>query len=355
MSSGEVHFIHVYWLALLPLLWIYLAFWFTRVNLNTIKLSSSIADIELSSQSHFYHPLAESLSKQSHSQKKATQSFWQKSIFWWQTITISCLIVALAQPILVGKRLPDPPAERDILFLVDTSVSMQLKDYELEGKPIRRMDLLHNLLDEFASKMAGDRIAVIIFAEEPYILVPLSHDQGLIRRMLSRVTTTLAGRSSAIGEALLMALREAQKQADRHQTFILFTDADASRGKVTPAAAADLIAENQIPIFTIAIGSSQLDKDQQVKVNGGLYQPVNLALLEDIATRTSGNHYQVNNSESMKQALQKILNQRQNLATPMPQFNQTSLYFYPLMMGLFMLLALQLKGLLAGKFGQEVR
>ena len=312
--KAEYQFLAEYWLGLLPLLFAYLAWWFSRYDSGHSsgqnsrqkhELTSCIADIDLSAHSHYYHPLAHQLIAHSKQQKSKNKqaTFWLNPYFWWQSITIGLLIIALAQPVLIGERLPDPPPERDIVFLVDTSVSMQLMDYELAGKAIRRMDLLHTLLDEFATKMEGERIAVIIFGEQSHMLVPLSNDQGLIRRMLSRVTTTLAGRYSALGEALLMALNEAKKTPDRHQTVILFTDADASRGKVTPAAAAELLAEQHIPVFTIAIGSSLQDKTDDI--SGGLYQPVNLSLLEDISQRTKGASYQVNDSKAMQQALQR--------------------------------------------------
>ena len=343
MLNGTVQFFAGHWLALIPLLFAYLGWWFSKHNpSNNLKFSPCIADIDLSAHNHYYHPLAHKLIAQSKTkiEKNSRQYFWLKPYFWWQSIAINLLIIALAQPVLIGERLPDPPPERDIVFLVDTSVSMQLMDYELAGKAIRRMDLLHNLLDEFAKKMDGERIAVIIFGEQSHMLIPLSNDQGLIRRMLSRVTTTLAGRYSAMGEALLMALREAKKTPDRHQTIILFTDADASRGKVTPAAAAELLAEHHIPVFTIAIGSSQRDKTDDIR--GGLYQPVNLPLLADIAQRTKGASFQVNDSEAMQQALQDILKQRQNLSIPEPQYERKDLYRYPLFTALLMLIMFQI-------------
>lgn len=338
MSNSEFQFLSGGWLWLLFPFWLYLIWWFSTKQINH---NNSIADVDISAKNHFYHPLADELIADSSTKEtQQHQRFWRNPEFWWQGIIISALTIALAQPILIGERLPDPPPERDIVFLVDTSVSMQLKDYSLNGDPIKRMDLLRNILNEFATKMAGEHISVIIFAEQSLMLVPLTNDQNLIQRMLNRVTTTLAGRYTAVGDALLMALKEANKQAERHQTFIVFTDADESRGKVTPTAAARLVAESKIPVFTIAIGSSQKKKGE--KVQGGLYQAVNLPLLKNIAEITGGESYQVHDSDAMKQALQSILKQRQNLAEPIPQYERETLYFYPLLFGLLMLVLLQL-------------
>lgn len=350
MNSNEVHFLSAIWLWFLPAFWLYLFWWFTKIK----EVSSvSIADADSSAHNHFYHPLADQIINSSENKMddyvhKLKNKFWLKPVFWWQGLAISSLIIALAEPVLIGERLPDPPPERDIVFLVDTSVSMQLKDYSLNDEAIKRMDLLRKLLDEFTIKMEGEHISVIVFAESPYVLVPLTNDQNLIRRMLSRVTTSLAGRYTAVGDALLMALKEANKQSDRHQTFILFTDADESRGQVTSLAAARLVAEKNIPVYTIAIGSSQKENDKDVK--GGLYQAVNLSLLKEISETTDAESYQVHDSQAIQDALRSILSQRQNLSEVEPYFEHKALYFYPLILGLLMLVLFSLFKLLGFGF-----
>ena len=362
MANASFQFLSPNTLWLLVLLWGYL-FWWSSGDRSASK-HRSIADVEV--DNHFYHPLAHQLIQQKalKAQKKTHPSVRKNLSFWWQGLVLSLLVLALAQPVSIGERLPDPPPQRDIVFLVDTSVSMQLKDYDVQGEAISRMQLLRNLLDEFARNMQGERIAVIVFGEEPFMLVPLTHDQHLIRRMLGNVTTTLAGRYSAVGDALLMALSstrvstvrdstekkltqarlsDEENHFDRHRTFILFTDAHESAGHVTPSSAASLVAEQHIPVFTVAIGSSMSANEQQEKhIQGGLYQPVNHALLEDISRQTNGVSYRVNDSKAMQQALQDISKQRQNLAVPIPRYEQTALYLYPLLLALSLLIVLQL-------------
>ncbi|HIO96340.1 MAG TPA: VWA domain-containing protein [Leucothrix sp.] len=343
MSDTGLQFLSLYWLWLLLPFWAYLIAWYSKPR---VFENPSIADVDVTANNHFYHPLVSQLISQLNQEpaksdeRKLPTSFWKKLVFWWYGLSISAIIFALAQPVLIGKRLPNPPPERDIVFLVDTSVSMQLKDYSLQGQAIKRMDLLRNLLNEFTTKMAGESISVIVFAEEPFMLVPLTHDNNLVQRMLSRVTTSLAGRYTAVGDALLMALKEANKQKERHQTFIVFTDADEARGKVSPTAAAKLVAESNIPIFTIAIGSSQKDKNK--KVLGGLYQAVNLPLLKEVSAITGGESYQVHDSDAIKKALKSILKQRQNLAEVEPLYETEQLYYYPLLLGLLMLVLWQI-------------
>jgi Ca-activated chloride channel family protein len=199
---------------------------------------------------------------------------------------------------------------------------------------------------EYTIKMKEEKISGILFAENSYVLVPLTSDQNLIRKMLSRISTTLAGRYTAVGDALLMARNQSlnTQQDDsknkRHQTFILFTDADVSRGKVSSSAAAKVIAEHNIPIYTIAIGSSDSEQGAE-EIQGGLYQPVDLKLLENIAEQTKAKSYQVDSAQAMQQALEHILKQRQNIATPKPRYETRQLYFYPLILALLLLALLQ--------------
>ena len=347
MSNYQLHWLTSELLFLLPLLWLYLLWQRRSINQND---EPSIATMDISESNIFRHPMAEMLAKgNAQESKKRKLDFWAGAI-------ISCLIIAVAQPIFRGEKLPDPPPERDIVFLVDTSVSMQLKDYQIDGKAISRMDLLRQLLDKFASRMEGERISVIIFGEQSYKLVPLTNDQNLIRKMLQRITTSLAGRYSDIGSALLLGLQEANNQQDalkdaghkkRHQTFILFSDADESRGKVNVSAAAALLAENNIPLFSIAIGSNLLQQTSQTK--GGLYQPVNVELFEKLSRATKGKSYRVENSDTLERAIADISKPRQNLAIQEPKFIQIPLYFYPLLLALLLLFLRQLLTLLGNK------
>ena len=49
----------------------------------------------------------------------------------------------------------------------------------------------------------------------------------------------------------------------------------------------------------------------------------------------------MHDSQAMKLALDSILKQRQNLAEPIPQYERETLYFYPLFLGLVMLILMQ--------------
>ncbi len=239
-----------------------------------------------------------------------------------------------------GAKLPDLPPERDILLLVDVSISMTLTDYTLDGQPRSRMEVLKTLLHDFANRLQGERLGMIVFAENPYLLVPLTRDPTLVQSQLQRLTPTLAGRVSAVGDAITLALKEAGKQPQRKPIFVLFTDADESIGRVDPEAAAALAAESKIPLYTIAIGFTAATMTGDT--GGSVYQPVNLALLQALSERTGAKTYQAGDAQAVEQALADITRQHQNAAEQISRYEQQPLYHWLLLAGLLPLMLWQL-------------
>lgn len=289
----------------------------------------------LANRLRFKHPLVHLIPS---SQHKIQHQTWQIIIFIWCWIMLA---LGVAQPVKIGEKLPDLPPERDIVLLVDVSISMTLKDYRDEGKAVSRLDVLKRLLNDFAEGSKGERLAMIVFAEQPYLLVPLTRDQTLIQAQLQRLSPTLAGRVSALGDAITLGLKEAGKQPQRKQIFVLFTDANDSVGKVTPDAAASLAAKAKIPLYTIAIGSATKKRDD---VTGGLlYQAVNLSLLQNIAKQTGGKSYVANETQAIDAALKDIQTSQQNVAKQQTRYAYEPLYYWFLFAGILPLILWQLR------------
>jgi hypothetical protein len=107
-----------------------------------------------------------------------------------------------------------------------------------------------------------------------------------------------------------------------------------------------LLAEHDIPLFTIAIGGSRSDKKE---TEGGLYHSVNMQLFDQLAEQTKGKSYRVENSDTLEKAISDISKLRKNLALQEPKYIQTPLYFYPLFLGLLLLFLRQIFTLVDNK------
>jgi Ca-activated chloride channel family protein len=333
MITGQLHWLAPY-TVLFPLLLAIIALW-----RHGRALSLSIHPF--TDGMTFKHPLLKLIPQQQ--QRSATQRRWQWLLISWLWLMLS---LALAQPVRIGEQLPDLPPERDIVLLVDVSISMTLKDYRYEGEHISRLDVLKRLLHDFVEQLQGERLAMIVFAEKPYVLVPLTRDHTLLQRQLQRLQGAMMGRISALGDAIMLGLKEASKHPQRKQIFVLFTDANESIGRVAPEAAAKLATESAIPLYSIAIGSTAKNR---ADIEGGvLYQPVSMELLQTLAKQTEGKAYEADNTQAIEEALKAINQQQQNKAEAPPRYQQHALYAWFLLAGLLPLLLAQL-WLVSGK------
>ncbi|MEA1888574.1 MAG: VWA domain-containing protein [Pseudomonadota bacterium] len=255
-----------------------------------------------------------------------------------------CLILGLAQPVRTGSRIPDQPDQRDITFIVDASVSMLLRDYVLDGGRIDRMSFLKSFLDRFVQRLEDDRISVIVFGESAYTFVPLTDDLSLTRRMLSRIKTTMAGRFNALGEAIALAVKqandetnnEASHKTDRRRVLIVFTDAGDSTDSISPVAAAKLAKESGLAMYTIAIGAASYDAAEE-ELAGLIYHPADIVLLKKMAELTGAKSYQAGDEQALENAIQDIDLREKYKKELAPRYYSIALFPIPLITGLLIL------------------
>ena len=252
------------------------------------------------------------------------------------------LIVALAGPVQIGNKLPDPPRQRDIVFIVDTSVSMVLKDYILNNKRIDRMNVVRSTLNNFIKNLKGDRVSIIAFADTPHVLVPLTSDTYLLQSMLLRLRTGIAGRSSAPGNAIALAIKQIRKQSNRHQIMVLLTDAALPIGSISPMQAANIAADAGLALYTVAVGADTYDAEEQ-RTTGLVYHPADRELLEKMAIATGAKPYLAGDSASLQSAIADIEQQQTYQQKIGDRFHKHSLHHWPILLALILLCLYQLR------------
>jgi Ca-activated chloride channel family protein len=322
-------------------LWLFPALLLATMLLRRLGKHASLASLatgNTDSQQHWLHPLISLLPKHPSTNKTPLL----------QTVMIgllmSMLVISLTEPVRIGERLPDPPRERDIVFIVDTSISMTLRDYVLNGERVDRMTLLKGVLDRFIQKLPGERIGIIVFGDAAYTLVPLTRDQSLLRNMLPRIQATMAGRFNNIGEAIALAVKQTQQQQEgqRHRVLVMLTDADKPTGSISPDTAAELAKDAGLPLYTIAIGATTAAAEEQ-RVTGLIYEPVDIALLKSIAERTGARSYQAGDAHALEQAMNDIAQHETNQRIIAPRYYREPLYRWPLLFAVALLMGLLLQ------------
>ncbi|NNG14180.1 MAG: VWA domain-containing protein, partial [Gammaproteobacteria bacterium] len=285
------------WLWLIPA--VLLLRWFISRHPDNIEFSG-LEQGPGTKNRHVHHPRSSLLATLS---TQHTRKIGVYNLLFWLAVSAFC--IALSGPQRIGEKRPDPPQERDIIFIVDTAVSMTLRDYLVEGERIERMSVIRAMLDSFIQQLKGDRLGIIAFADTAHVLSPLTNDESLLRNLLPKLRTGIAGRTSAIGEAITLAVKQAQQAKARRQVLILVSDAALPTGAIPAEQAAALAAKKQLPLYTIAVGAGSYTAEEE-RITGLIYHPANLPLMQELATLTGAKTYQAGDHESLQAAVNEI-------------------------------------------------
>ncbi|HEY9183246.1 MAG TPA: VWA domain-containing protein, partial [Gammaproteobacteria bacterium] len=169
-------------------------------------------------------------------------------------------VVAAARPQFVGEPVALPMTGRDLLLSVDLSGSMEEQDFQLNGQWVDRLTATKAVATEFIERRVGDRVGLILFGREAYLQAPLTFDRATVATLLDESVIGLAGKETAIGDSIGLAIRtldDAGVEQGR-RVLILLTDGANTAGQVEPRKAAELAAQRNLVIYTIGIGADAL-------------------------------------------------------------------------------------------------
>jgi Ca-activated chloride channel family protein len=164
------------------------------------------------------------------------------------------LCVAAARPQQLGELVRPPQAGRDLMLAVDLSGSMSDEDMQLGGGLVDRLTAAKAVLADFLDRRDGDRVGLIVFGQKAYALTPMTLDLDTVREQLDDSVVGLAGRETAIGDAIGLAVKRLRTQAASQRVLILLTDGVNTAGMLDPLKAAELARDNGVRIHAIAFG-----------------------------------------------------------------------------------------------------
>ena len=169
------------------------------------------------------------------------------------------LCVAAARPQQLGELVRPPQAGRDLMLAVDLSGSMSDEDMQLGGGLVDRLTAAKAVLADFLDRRGGDRVGLIVFGQKAYALTPMTLDLDTVREQLDDSVVGLAGRETAIGDAIGLAVKRlkpktAAQPSSKQNVLILLTDGVNTAGMLDPLKAAELARDNGVRIHAIAFG-----------------------------------------------------------------------------------------------------
>jgi Ca-activated chloride channel family protein len=166
------------------------------------------------------------------------------------------LCAAAARPQQLGAPVAPPHAARSMLLALDLSGSMADEDMELGGQLVDRLTAAKAVLADFLDRRAGDRVGLVVFGSRAYALAPMTLDLDSVRAQLRDSVAGLAGRETAIGDAIGLAVKRLAAQPPGERVLVLLTDGVNTTGMLDPLKAAALARDNGVRIHAIAFGGS---------------------------------------------------------------------------------------------------
>ncbi len=258
---------------------------------------------------------------------------------WVVLVAWLALVVALARPQWIGAPVNTPVSGRDIMLAVDISPSMQTQDMVINDHQVSRLTALKHVVSDFVAKRKGDRIGLILFGTQPYIQAPLTFDHKTLKQLLDEAQAGMAGRATAIGDAIGLAVKRLRNRPEKERVLILLTDGANNAGALPPEKAAQIAAHAHVKIYTIGIGAeSMLEQGffgiQRVNPS----QDMDVGLLKKIAHTTGGKFFRAKSAPELAMIYQAI-NQLEPIKLESRAYRPTTdLFYWPLAIAITLLL-----------------
>ena len=258
-------------------------------------------------------------------------------------LSFALLILALARP-RHGKGSSDVEASGiDIVLTLDVSGSMAALDFELEGKPLDRLEVVKSVVEKFVNQRPNDRLGMVAFAGRPYLVSPLTLDHEFLGKRLRDVKMGQVEDGTAIGSAIASSVGHLRDSKAKSRIVILLTDGVNNAGAVNPLTAAEAAKALGIKVYTIGVG---IRGDAPVPVQDAFGRThlqtmkveIDEEMLRQVATATGGQSFRATDTGSLEKIYDSI-NQLEKTTRKLKKYQHyDELYLYFLVPGLGLLL-----------------
>lgn len=210
----------------------------------------------------------------------------------------ACLCVAAARPQQLGEAVTPPHQGRQMMLAVDVSGSMGEPDMRLGNQVVPRLTAAKAVLADFLDRRVGDRVGLLIFGDRAFTLTPLTTDLTSVREQLDGSVVGLAGRETAIGDAIALSVKRLREQPQGQRVLILLTDGVSNAGVLQPLRAAELAQAEGVRVYTVAFGGDGGLRVFGMQIATG-DDPVDEATLQKISALTGGRSFRARNTDEL--------------------------------------------------------
>lgn len=257
----------------------------------------------------------------------------------WAWLAWLLLVAAATRPVHLGEATDLPTSGRDLLLAVDVSGSMAADDMLIGGRRVDRLSAVKVVLGDFIERRVGDRLGLILFGQQAYLMTPLTFDRRSVRYQLETSAIGLAGRETAIGDAIGLASKRLKDRPQQQRVLILLTDGVNTAGELVPMKAAELASDLGVRVYTIAMGSDQTQQQSMLGMMLTAPPPeIDEVTLKAVADTTGGRFYRARDTAELAQIYAELDRLEPAAAPGQALSPQTELFLYPLLAALMLVL-----------------
>ena len=238
-------------------------------------------------------------------------------------VTYTLLITSLCRPQLDQSTKTILSSGVDIVLAVDLSASMLALDMsESDSQLVTRLDVVKDVIQEFIKQRKFDRIGIVAFSVDPYLVSALTLDKEHLRKNLDRLKVGLTHQTGTnIGSALAEGINRLRPLESKSKILILLTDGkDEPAPPNSPLIFANGAKSDGIKIYTIAVGASTrtptylFDSATRDVIRGSNGQPVvrvaeypvDKEILSQIAGLTDAKFFEAKDKSTLKSIYAEI-------------------------------------------------
>ncbi len=257
---------------------------------------------------------------------------------------------------LMGPRWMEPwQQERiegyDLLLAVDASHSMEALDFTVGGRQVSRMQVVKGVMGRFIEGRRNDRVGLVIFGSQAFVLSPLTLDRQAVRRLLENLSPRMAGDGTAMGDAIALGVKKLRQRPEGSRVLVLVADGENTTGIIPPLEAARLAAAEGVRIYAIGVGSEQ--EEVAIMENGHLVTRSDLGFDEEVmrtlARLTGGAYFRATDTDTLERIYGEIDRLERSVAESRTLYIPHPLFRWPLGLALLLLLLLGLFPALRGR------
>jgi Ca-activated chloride channel family protein len=278
-----------------------------------------------------------------------SKRWFNLSLLWLIWILV---VLAAADPRWLGEAKSLPYTGRDLMLAVDISKSMEQQDMlplgvtamQFQNRRFNRLDAVKAVVGNFAEQRQGDRLGLILFADQAYLQAPLTYDTATVNQLLQEAQIGFAGAATAIGDALGLAIKRLKDRPEGSRRIILLSDGANTAGQTDPMVAAQKARDMGVKVYTIGFGADE--QVVQTVFGPRRHNPsgdLDEAALQEIAELTGGQYFRARSTEELE-----LIHKRLDTLEPIELDELTvrpskRLFFWPLGLALLLTVWLALR------------